>query len=79
MGKWIMRSWVFSKRCPGEIWLLEGKLEEEINGKLVIMGFNALGLSDCVVPETSNRYPGHEVLAVSIDHILKTLSHSSRQ
>ena len=53
--------------------LLEGKLEKEISGKLVIMGFNASGLSDYVVTETSNRYPGPEVLALSIDHILKTL------
>jgi adenylate cyclase len=59
--------------------LLEGKLAKEINGRLVIMAFNASGLSDYVVTETSNRYPGSEVLAVSIDHIMRTLLHSSRR
>jgi hypothetical protein len=59
--------------------LLRGKLEKEINGRLVIMGFNASGLSSYFVTETSNRYPHSEVLAVNIDHILRTLLHSSRQ
>jgi hypothetical protein len=53
--------------------LLEGKLKRDIQGKFVIMGFNATGMSDYVVTESSNRYPGSEVIASVIDHIMGNL------
>ena len=54
--------------------LLEGNLEDRIKGRFVVMGYNATGLSDYFVTESSNRFPGSEILAVFIDYMLNETS-----
>lgn len=54
--------------------LLDKKLEEEVRGKLVIMSVRATGLSDFLVTESSNRFPGSEIHAEAVDFILRKLS-----
>ena len=53
--------------------LLEGNLKSIIQGKFVIMGYNATGLSDFLVTTSSNRFPGSEVHAVFIDYMLNEI------
>lgn len=54
--------------------LLEGKLTNKIQGKFIIMGYNATGLSDFLVTTSSNRFPGSEVHAVFIDYMLNEIA-----
>ena len=53
--------------------LLEGKLANKIQGRFIIMGYNATGLSDFLVTTSSNRFPGSEVHAVFIDYVLNEI------
>ena len=57
--------------------LLEGKLANKIQGKFIIIGYNATGLGDFLVTTSSNRFPGSEIHAVFIDYMLNKVAFDS--